>query len=159
MKFLIKLVVVNFIWLFLFSCHSKESVKEIEKNSFNVADESILLIVFNKNAKNTEFIDRSSSSKRSFQYWRENFDPPFDDPNLYISVFHGLEHGTKIISRKELDKMTVWFDSEMEYMDWFEMRFETYYMIYQDEYLVKGSLDPDHVFVAYQVKISTGGVE
>jgi hypothetical protein len=55
--------------------------------------------------------------------------------------------------------MTVWFDSEMEYMDWFEMQFETYYMIYQDEYLVKGSLDPDHEFVAYQVKISTGGVE
>jgi len=122
-------------------------------------DKKELVIIFDRYEKRTEFITWTEEPKASFYYRRENFDPPYDDPNLHIKVFHGLELGTKIISRKELDKMTVWFDSEMEYMDWFEMQFETYYMIYQDEYLVKGSLDPDHVFVAYQVKISTGGVE
>jgi hypothetical protein len=55
--------------------------------------------------------------------------------------------------------MNVWFDSEMGYMDWFRLDFEKYYIIYQDEYLVKGSLDPDHLFTAYEVKIHTGGVE
>jgi hypothetical protein len=122
-------------------------------------DKKELVIIFDRYEKRTEFIDRSTASKESFYYRRENFDPPYDDLNLHIKVFHGLEDSTKIISRKELDKMTVWFDSEMEYMDWFEMRFETYYMIYQDEYLVKGSLDPNHEFVAYQVTKHVGGVE
>ena len=133
---------------------SEESFKPVFSN-----DKKELVIIFDRYEKRTEFITWTEEPKASFYYRRENFDPPYDDPNLHIKVFHGLELGTKIISRKELDKMTVWFDSEMEYMDWFEMQFETYYMIYQDEYLVKGSLDPDHEFVAYQVTKHVGGVE
>lgn len=129
-----------------------------EKVEF-LSEESPLFIIFNQDEKNTEYIDRSTTSKESFQYWRKDFDPPFDDPNLHISVFHGLDNHKFQIIRRDLDKMNVWFDSEMGYMDWFRLNFKQYYIIYQEEYLVKGSLDPDHLFKAYEVKIHTGGIE
>jgi hypothetical protein len=47
----------------------------------------------------------------------------------------------------------------MDYLDWFNLNFEKYYIIYEDEYLMKESLDPNYEFTAYEVKISTGGVE
>lgn len=34
-----------------------------------------------------------------------------------------------------------------------------FFKFYLDEYLLKGSLDQDHSFTAYEVKIHTGGVE
>lgn len=127
---------------------------EIIENQTNA-----LVIIFNKESNNTEFINRSTSTKESFQFWREGFKYPFDDPNLHISVFHGLEKDKIKITRKELEEMNVWFDSEMDYMDWFNLDYDQYYIIFQDEYLVRGSLDPNYEFTAYEVKISTGGIE
>lgn len=152
----LKLFYIIFI---LFSCQQKENtlyIKEVEKGNLN---EKSLLIIFDRRMDNTEYIDRSSPTKKSFQFWRKDFESPYDDPNLHISVFHGLDQDTLLIKRKNLDKMNVWFDSEMGYMDWFRLDFEKYYIIYQDEYLVKGSLDPEYSFSAYEVKIQTGGVE
>ncbi|GMQ31861.1 hypothetical protein Ataiwa_01330 [Algoriphagus taiwanensis] len=118
-----------------------------------------LIIVFDRNKERTELNSFGNNPRESFYFKREDFDPPFDDPNLHISVFHGLDQDTIQIKRRELDKMIVWFDSEMGYMDWFRLNYEKYYIIYQDEYLVKGSLNPEHKFTAYEVKIHTGGVE
>ncbi|WP_439488955.1 hypothetical protein [Algoriphagus sp.] len=142
--------------LILISCDSrKEDNASTEENSSYISLYNSLIIVFNAQYAETEFIDRSTSEKQSFQYWREGF----YDPNLHINVFHGLGQARNKISRRNLDKTTVWFDSEMEYTDWFNLNFDKYYIILQDEYLVKGSLDPDHEFDVYEVGISTGGVE
>lgn len=148
-----------FIILLFSSCQSEKYNNSNIEVGGTLSEESFLFIIYNRKDENTEFINRSTTSKVSFQYWRKDFDPPFDDPNLHISVFHGLDQDTIQIKRRELDKMIVWFDSEMGYMDWFRLNYEKYYIIYQDEYLVKGSLDPEHIFTAYEVKIHTGGVE
>ncbi|MCE7055062.1 hypothetical protein LZF95_10285 [Algoriphagus sp. AGSA1] len=141
--------------LLISSCSFSRNKKVGE--SVKVSDHRLneVYIVFNRFQEDTEFIDRSTPEKESFQYLREGF----DDLNLYISVFHSLDQTRNKISRRNLDKDTVWFDSEMEYADWFNLNFENYYIIFQDEYLVKGSLDPDHEFDVYEVGISTGGIE
>lgn len=118
-----------------------------------------LIIVFDRNEERTELNSFGNNPRESFYFKRENFDPPFDDPNLHITVFHNQNHETIKIKQKDLRKYNIWFDSQMGYMDWFRLNFEKYYIIYQDEYLVKGSLDPEHLFTAYEVKIHTGGVE
>lgn len=143
----------------ILSCNHPNSNGSRNDNQIISIQKEELVIVFNRFSGNTEIIERSSEPNKSFQFWREGFDPPFEDPNLYISVGHGLDQGKKRILRKELDKMEVWFDSEMDYLDWFNLNFEKYYIIYEDGYLVKGSLDPDFEFTAYEVNISTGGVE
>lgn len=146
--------------LILFSlCSEKKTVvidSEITNQGLNNNE---LVIIFNRKEERTELKSFGNNPRESFYFNRENFDSPFDDPNLHISVFHNLDHQTTGIKRKELDQMNVWFDSEMDYMDWFGLNFEKYYIIYQDEYLVKGSLDPEYSFTAYEVKIHTGGVE
>lgn len=152
-----KTLPIYFIIILILSCQPEKLNNT--KVIISKKSENALLIIYNREEKNTEYIDRSIPTKESYQFWRKGFDPPFDDPNLHISVSHKLEHVTKTINRKELDQMNVWFDSEMGYMDWFQLSFERYYIIYQDEYLVKGSLDPDHSFTAYEVNIHTGGVE
>jgi len=145
--------------LFFSYCSAKKTDVGLELNTNIKIDKSELIIIYDKSKKNTEYVNRSTGPKESFYYYRINFDPPYDDPNLHISAFHGLDKGKKIILRKDLDQMTVWFDSEMEYMDWFRLNFEKYYIIYQDEYLVKGSLHPEFEFQAWEVNIATGGIE
>ncbi|MHA7129559.1 hypothetical protein [Algoriphagus namhaensis] len=145
--------------VFLLCCCCAE--KEQSKNGLDSRkiQEEVLVLIFNRHNSITNFTLRSVEPKESFFYKREGFDPPFEDPNLYISVFHGLDQGKKKILRKDLDQMNVWFDSEMGYLDWFTLNFDKYYIIYQDEYLVKGSLSPEYEFTAYEVKITTGGIE
>jgi|GEM_PF-2192500 len=147
------------IFLLFTFCKEKETVSEISELNENIPAPIELVIVFHRNEKNTILKSFGDDFSSNFYFIRENFDPPYDDPNLYINVFHGSDKGKKTILRKDLDQMTVWFDSEMGYMDWFRLNFEKYYIIYQDEYLVKGSLDPEFEFQAWEVKIATGGVE
>lgn len=142
--------------IFLCSFCDPKKNKEIDFRNDEII-KSELIIIFNRYEETTEFLNLAVEPKKSLLYKRKEFDPPFDDPNLHINVY--LSNDTQNILRKDLDKMNVWFDSEMGYMDWFRLDFEKYYIIYQDEYLVKGSLDPDHLFTAYEVKIHTGGVE
>ncbi|MCE7055058.1 hypothetical protein LZF95_10265 [Algoriphagus sp. AGSA1] len=114
-----------------------------------------LYVIYNRNHIDTEFVDRSTDSIESFIYKREGF----YDPNLFINIYHDLDEIKFKINQKELAKKEVWFDSEMEYGDWFELNFDKYYVIFEDEYLVKGSLDPEHEFEVYEVGIRTGGIE
>lgn len=136
-------------------CNPKKNEEIDFRNDEIIKNE--LIIIFNRHEETTKFLNLAVEPNKSLFYKRKGFDPPFHDPNLYINVY--LNDDKKNISRKELDKMNVWFDSEMGYMDWFRLNYKKYYIIYQDEYLVKGSLDSDHLFTAYEVKIHTGGVE
>ncbi|MCR9083975.1 MAG: hypothetical protein NXH89_16220 [Cyclobacteriaceae bacterium] len=149
----------SILFIYIFSCNPSNPNGSRDYNQINSIQKGELVIVFNRYSINTEIIERSTESNESFQFWREGFDPPYEDPNLYISIGHGLDQGKKKIQRKELDELDVWFDSQMDYLDWFNLNFEKYYIIYEDEYLMKESLDPNYEFTAYEVKISTGGVE
>ena len=142
--------------MFLFGFCNPKKIEEVGfKNEKIIKNE--LIIIFNRYEESTALLNLAVEPGKSLYYKRKNFEPPFDDPNLHINVY--LNNGKKNILRKNLDKMNVWFDSEMGYMDWFRLDFEKYYIIYQDEYLVKSSLDPEYSFSAYEVKIHTGGVE
>lgn len=145
--------------IFFFSCNEKKSAITSISEPSNIKEKLELVIVFDRSGSETILKSFRNDISKDFYFVRENFDPPFNDPNLNIKVFHGLDQEKKKIRRKELDDMEVWFDSEMGYLDWFHLNFENYFIIYQDEYLVKGSLDPDFEFTAYEVKITTGGVE
>ncbi|SFT73264.1 hypothetical protein SAMN04489724_1897 [Algoriphagus locisalis] len=135
------------------SCNGQKVEDEIE-NSIDT-DKKELVIIFNRLEPNTVFHDRSSDGVESFQYMREGF----YDPNLHIRVSHDIDFRKKVITRKDLDSKIVWFDQEMGYTDWFHLSsLETYFIIYEDDYLVKGSLDPDYEFKVYEVSISTGGI-
>ncbi|MBY5951569.1 hypothetical protein KUV23_11325 [Algoriphagus marincola] len=149
----------SILFIYIFSCNPSNPNGSRDYNQINSIQKGELVIVFNRYSINTEIIERSTEPNESFQFWREGFDPPYEDPNLYISIGHGLDQGKKKIQRKELDELDVWFDSQMDYLDWFNLNFEKYYIIYEDEYLMKESLDPNYEFTAYEVKISTGGVE
>lgn len=151
MKFLYVLVA----FFFFSSCEEKKPFSLQP----NYQEQKELILIFDRYRVNTIQKSFSNDFSKDVYYVRENFAPPFEDPNLHIKVFHDLDQGKKTILRKELDEMEVWFDSEMGYLDWFRLNFEKYYIIYQDEYLVKGSLDPSYEFTAYEVKISTGGTE
>lgn len=159
----LKLAMKNYCFVLVFLlftfCKEKGSISEISSLNEDKPTNIELVIVFDRNQKNTDLKSFGNDFSKNFYFKRINFDPPFDDPNLHISIFHGSDKGKKIILRKDLDQMTVWFDSEMGYMDWFRLNFEKYYIIYQDEYLVKGSLHPDFGFQAWEVHIATGGVE
>ena len=83
----------------------------------------------------------------------------FYGPNLPIRVSNDIDFRKMVITRKDLDSKVVWFDQEMGYTDWFHLSsLETYLIIYEDDYLVKGSLDPDYEFKVYEVSISTGRI-
>jgi len=138
--------------LTLCSCSPKSDNLDEGDELKNVSPKE-LVIIYNRFQINTTFNNRATSPKESFYYVRDGF----GDPNLHISVFHGLELNHSEVARKDLEKMTVWFDSEMEYEDWFTLNFDKYYMIYQDEFLVKGSLKPDYKFILYEIKVATGG--
>lgn len=153
----------TFYWfaLLIICCFCKRvetDLREIE-NNYPETKQNYLIIVFDREKDNTELDSFGQNLEDSFFFNRENFAPPYDDPNLYVRVFHNQNHETIKIKQKDLRKYIIWFDSQMGYMDWFRLNFEKYYIIYQDEYLVKGSLDPEHLFTAYEVKIHTGGVE
>ncbi|TFV95926.1 hypothetical protein E4S40_06800 [Algoriphagus kandeliae] len=148
---------VLMIILLFYSCDEKKTGTPPTSPPLNIQNE--LVIIFDRNNRNTIIASFRNDFTKDFYFVRENFDPPFDDPNLNIKVFHGIDHQNKLISRKELERMNVWFDSEMDYMDWFSLSFDKYYIIYQDEYLVKGSLKPEFEFTAYEVNIYTGGIE
>jgi len=136
--------------LALCSCSHKSENRNAELTSSSNND---LVIIFNRLENNTKSINWTKSPKDGFYYRREGF----EDPNLHILVSYDLNQYKSKISRNELEKMTVLFDSEMEYEDWFTMNFDKYYMIYQDEYLVQGSLKPDFKFTMYEIKVATGG--
>ncbi|WP_425637060.1 hypothetical protein ACPUEN_16785 [Algoriphagus yeomjeoni] len=149
---MIRFPLVLFVLLFSSSGYRRAD----ESNEMSGQRSAEIYIVFNRYQADTEFIDRSTPEKESFQYLREGF----YDPNLHIRVSHDIDFQKKVITRKGLDSKVVWFDQEMEYTDWFHLSsLETYYVIFEDDYLVKGSLDPDHEFEVYEVGISTGGIE
>ncbi|WPR74549.1 hypothetical protein [Algoriphagus sp. NG3] len=136
------------------SCSGRKVDDVIEAST--KTEEKELVIIFNRLEPNTVFHDRSSDGLESFQYLREGF----YDPNLHIRVSFDIGFEKKLITRKNLEEKIVWFDQEMSYTDWFHLSsLRTYYMIFEDEYLVKGSLDPEHEFEVYEVGISTGGIE
>ncbi|WPR74547.1 hypothetical protein [Algoriphagus sp. NG3] len=138
--------------LFLY-CSNDVIINVNEEVSGQLTEE--LYVIYNRNHIDTEFVDRSTDSIESFIYKREGF----YDPNLFINIYHDLDEIKFKINQKELAEKEVWFDSEMEYGDWFELNFDKYYVIFEDEYLVKGSLDPEHEFEVYEVGIRTGGIE
>ena len=144
------------IWtaLLFASCNGQKVEDGIENST--ETDMKELVIIFNRLEPNTVFHDRSSDGVESFQYMREGF----YDPNLHIRVSFDIGFEKKLITRKNLEEKTVWFDQEMSYTDWFHLSsLRTYYMIFEDESLVRGSLDPDYEFEVYEVGISTGGIE
>lgn len=142
-----------FIVLLVWGCKNQDSASQEDEK---ISLKKDLIIVYNRYHPDNKFSDESTEQKESFIYWREGF----DDPNLHIGVFHGLDQEKSKINRKNLDKMKVWFDSEMEYIDWFHLStLESYYIIFEDEYLVKGSLDPNYEFDLYEVSVATGGTE
>jgi hypothetical protein len=154
-----KNVLFFILFLFVLACNPSNTNGSRNYNQRKIDQKGELVIVFDRYSENTELNKRSTEPNKSFQFWREGFEPPFEDPNLYISIAHGLDQGKKKISRRDLAEMEVWFDSEMNYLDWFNINFVKYYIIYEDEYLVKGSLHPEFEFQAWEVKIATGGVE
>ena len=148
------LYVISMFGLFFCKGENNEPIKSINDNSIGS-----LIIIFNRYDVNTVEKSFTDNPNKNLYFKRENFPPPYEDPNLHISVFLENIQDTTFITRKQLDKMKVWFDSDMDYMDWFNLDFKEYYIIFQDEYLVNGSLNSDHTFSTFKVKIHTGGVE
>lgn len=139
-----KLVISYIILIFLTAC---------EKNNISdsISKENSVFIIFDYNEANTNVNENQVKGKTILEILRKN---P-SEPNLRINISQVINSKEMFLSKKDLKNFIVMQDSEMDYQAWFELDYENYFLISEQEFTKsnEGNL------TAIEVLINVSGLE